>query len=117
MEATAVRVLSRVEKSKQLTAKRASARIPSTIKGCDAQCTVPAYIGDGNCDDENNNCGCGYDKGDCCGPNVKKSYCKECKCKDPNYKPNNNCKGACGSAEYKGDGNCDDNNNNCGCEF
>merc|ERR1711981_1348243 len=54
------------------------------------------------CDDENNNCACGYDKGDCCGKNVKKAYCKECKCKDPNYKPDKNCKGTCGSPEVQG---------------
>merc|ERR1711988_1419089 len=87
------------------------------VEGCDAKCTAPKYIGDGNCDDENNNCGCKYDGGDCCGKNVKKAYCKECKCKDPNYKEDKNCKGACGLSQYKGDGNCDDENNNCGCEF
>merc|ERR1711939_874182 len=87
------------------------------VKGCTAKCTVPKYIGDGNCDDENNNCGCKYDGGDCCGKNVKKAYCKECKCKDPNYKEDKNCKGKCGLEKYKGDGNCDDENNNCGCEF
>ena len=27
----------------------------------------------------NNVCGCNWDGGDCCGPNVKKPYCKECK--------------------------------------
>merc|ERR1712151_110530 len=86
-------------------------------KGCQKKCTVPQFIGDGNCDDENNNCGCKYDGGDCCGNDVKKSYCKECKCKDPNYKPNTNCKGKCGQAQYQGDGNCDDDNNNCGCAF
>merc|ERR1712224_136439 len=87
------------------------------VKGCNAKCLVPKYIGDGNCDDENNNCACGFDKGDCCGKNVKKAYCKECKCKDPNYKEDKNCKGTCGLQKYKGDGNCDDENNNCGCEF
>merc|ERR1712222_271404 len=86
-------------------------------KGCQSKCTVPQFIGDGNCDDENNNCGCKYDGGDCCGNAVKKAYCKECKCKDPNYKPNTNCKGKCGLAQFKGDGNCDDENNNCGCAF
>merc|ERR1711988_2092026 len=43
------------------------------VKGCNAKCTAPKYIGDGNCDDENNNCGCKYDGGDCCGKNVKKA--------------------------------------------
>merc|ERR1712113_1012995 len=70
----------------------------------------------GNCDDDNNNCGCAYDGGDCCGIDVKKNYCKECKCKDPNFKPGS-CEGSCGQAQYKGDGNCDDENNNCGCEY
>merc|ERR1712032_263621 len=31
---------------------------------CKDKCTAPEYIGDGICDDENNNCGCGFDKGD-----------------------------------------------------
>merc|ERR1712032_1262967 len=87
-------------------------------------CGAPAYKGDGNYDDENNNKGCAYDGGDCCGV-VKKTYCKVCKCLDPNYKPacglpnyNPNCKGTCtAGAQYKGDGNCDDNNNNCGCGY
>ena len=30
-----------------------------------------AYKGDGICDDENNHCGCDYDGGDCCGPDVE----------------------------------------------
>ena len=30
------------------------------------------YIGDGYCDDVNNNIGCTYDGGDCCGSNVNK---------------------------------------------
>merc|ERR1712110_824459 len=79
-------------------------------------CGNQQYKGDGNCDDNNNNCGCEYDGGDCCGPNVKKAYCKECKCKDPNYKPGS-CNAKCGSPQYKKDGNCDDDNNNCGCEY
>merc|ERR1712032_1811949 len=78
--------------------------------GC-VKCALAQFKGDGNCDDENNNCGCKYDGGDCCGTAVKKAYCKECKCKDPNYKPNTNCKGKCNLPQYKGDGNCDDENN------
>merc|ERR1712032_375786 len=51
-------------------------------------CKLPNYRGDGNCDDENNNKGCGYDGGDCCaktvkGGQVKKNFCKMCKCIDP----------------------------------
>ena len=44
---------------------------------CAGKCGSAQYKGDGNCDDENNNCGCQYDGGDCCGPNIKKTYCKE----------------------------------------
>ena len=46
--------------------------------GCDSD--VPYYIGDGWCDDENNNESCGFDGGDCCGPNVNTQYCTECIC-------------------------------------
>ena len=37
-------------------------------------------IGNEACDDENNNAECGYDGGDCCGPNVFTDYCIECLC-------------------------------------
>merc|ERR1711907_743089 len=72
----------------------------------------------GNCDDENNNCGCEYDGGDCCaktakGGKVSTKFCKDCKCLDPNAQ----CSATCGNAKFKGDGNCDDDNNNCGCEY
>merc|ERR1712032_389061 len=54
-------------------------------------CGAAEYKGDGNCDDENNNKGCGYDGGDCCaktvkGGKVKKDYCKKCACLDPKAK-------------------------------
>merc|ERR1712091_760272 len=58
----------------------------TTNPNCSGKCGLKDYKGDGNCDDANNNCACDYDGGDCCGPNVKKSYCKECKCKDPKHK-------------------------------
>merc|ERR1712203_733937 len=50
---------------------------------CLGKCNLPQYKGDGNCDDANNNCGCGYDGGDCCsgsvkGRVVKTAYCKQC---------------------------------------
>ena len=44
-------------------------------------CEYPYYQGDGFCDDENNNNGCTFDGGDCCGDNVDKTYCYECECK------------------------------------
>ena len=48
-------------------------------------CRSVKYIGDGNCDDGNNNKGCGYDGGDCCyktvkGGQVNKKYCSEVGC-------------------------------------
>ena len=38
------------------------------------------FQGDGFCDDGNNNPGCDFDGGDCCGPNVKKDFCSVCEC-------------------------------------
>ena len=43
------------------------------------------YIGDGYCDDANNNEACGYDSGDCCGKDTNTERCTECKCLDPNH--------------------------------
>ena len=40
---------------------------------------------DDYCDDENNNSGCNWDGGACCGDNVKKNYCYDCECLDPNF--------------------------------
>ena len=49
---------------------------------CVSACSSPTphWIGDGYCDDENNNAGCGFDGGDCCGSDVKTAYCSECQC-------------------------------------
>ena len=41
---------------------------------------IVGYIGDGYCDDENNNAGCIFDGGDCCGNNINTQYCNECIC-------------------------------------
>jgi len=82
-------------------------------------CKKPQYQGDGACDDGNNNAGCEYDGGDCCyktveGGEVKKNFCTECKCLDPdNLGEPTGCK----SPGYKGDGYCDDGNNNAGCQY
>ena len=46
----------------------------------DCSSPIPAFIGTGWCDDVNNNAGCGFDGGDCCGPDVKTAYCSECQC-------------------------------------
>ena len=43
------------------------------------------FRGDRSCDDFNNNVGCDFDGGDCCGPNVDTSFCVECRCLDPNF--------------------------------
>ena len=45
---------------------------------------ITLYKGDGYCDDPNNNCGCDWDGGDCCGNNVDTLFCTTCKCLDPN---------------------------------
>ena len=40
------------------------------------------WVGDGFCDDINNNEACGYDDGDCCGDSsMKKNFCVQCICK------------------------------------
>ena len=46
--------------------------------GCDSD--VPHYIGDGWCDDENNNDDCNFDGGDCCLDPINADYCTECIC-------------------------------------
>merc|ERR1712032_1020490 len=67
--------------------------------------------------------------GDCCVKSLKKpinkKYCKQCKCLDPKNQPGkaddkpkcDKSKNKYGAVKYKGDGDCDDENNNCGCEF
>ena len=87
---------------------------------CAAPCGTPAYQGDGFCDDNNNNCGCDWDGGDCCGVSGKGkqyNFCTDCDCLDPEANTNSTCGGACGSPNFVGDGFCDDNNNNCGCDW
>ena len=48
----------------------------------------PQWKEDKWCDDDNNNCGCEWDGGDCCGTENKYQapYCTECECKDPSAK-------------------------------
>ena len=52
-----------------------------------SSCETEAWKGDSYCDDGNNNKGCDYDGGDCCGDNVKTNYCSACECKDPDMAP------------------------------
>ena len=40
-----------------------------------------SWIGDGFCDDANNNEACDYDSGDCCGLSTNKNFCIDCICK------------------------------------
>ena len=82
---------------------------------CQGQCGQPVRVGDGVCDDNNNNCNCDWDQGDCCGKSGEAgqfSQCLDCHCLDPAA-----CSGQCGAKTYIGDGFCDDNNNNCGCDW
>merc|ERR1712176_367711 len=83
-----------------------------------AACGKANFGGDGFCDDGNNNCGCDWDQGDCCGSSGKGkqyNYCNDCSCRDPSKA--DGCGGSCLSPNYVGDGFCDDGNNNCGCDW
>ena len=42
---------------------------------------ISYWVGDGFCDDINNNEACDYDNGDCCGLSMKKNFCVKCICK------------------------------------
>ena len=48
--------------------------------GCESG--YPHFIGDGSCDDENNNVGCQFDGGDCCENDYYSwdDYCDDCHC-------------------------------------
>ena len=52
--------------------------VPLKYEGC----SVVEWQGDGYCDDENNNSGCEWDGGDCCGTDVDTTFCTECACLD-----------------------------------
>ena len=60
--------------------------LSATPAPCTGSCGTPSWKGDDYCDDENNNCGCDWDGGDCCGSNVDTEYCSACECLDPNFK-------------------------------
>ena len=66
-------------------------------------------IGDGHCQDYNNNRHCSFDGGDCCGPCVNKEFCTECKCKTGNTDKISNAR--------VGNGYCNDENNVEACNF
>merc|ERR1711981_1467107 len=50
-----------------------------------SSCKYPNWKGDKWCDDENNNAGCEWDGGDCCGDDVKTQYCSACECLATKY--------------------------------
>merc|ERR1719384_2892616 len=80
---------------------------PRQIDPRNGTCGAPQWKGDNYCDDENNNEGCDFDGGDCCGDNVQTQYCSACECLEPE----------CGSPQWKGDNYCDDENNNARCDW
>ena len=51
----------------------------TTPSGSGGTCNQ-GWIADSYCDDINNNVGCNFDGGDCCGANVNTDYCDECLC-------------------------------------
>ena len=73
-------------------------------------CPNYTSIGNGICNDENNNPICQYDGGDCCLPNVNITACAECHCNniDGDFDP-------CPSYGQIGDGQCNDINDNLIC--
>ena len=71
---------------------------------------MPNFVGDNECDDENNYESCDWDGGDCCGKNVNTTYCSACECLDPKAP-------ICRSPDNFGDNYCDDNNNNKLCHW
>jgi len=77
-------------------------------------CGSPQWKGDGYCDDDNNNAGCAWDGGDCCGEEVNTQYCSACECLDPSEQESSE-EEDCGSPQWFGDNYCDDENNNEAC--
>ena len=72
-------------------------------------CQFPTLIGDGFCQDYNNNRHCSFDGGDCCGPCVNRELCTECKCKTGHTDKITNAR--------VGNGFCNDETNTDGCNF
>ena len=52
------------------------------VDNCDASKIIK--IGDGICDDSNNNADCVYDMGDCCLTPIKDQGCTDCMCHEDN---------------------------------
>jgi hypothetical protein len=78
---------------------------PKTPGNCLAACGQSKWVQDAYCDDNNNNCGCGWDGGDCCGPFTDSSYCTECLCHDPDsIYAGMSCGTSCAAVAKQGDG-------------
>ena len=76
------------------------------------------WIGDGYCDDDNNNAACSYDGGDCCGDTIIMNYCTACQCLDPDYTHHpTEATVVCMNPQFIGDGYCDDHLNIHDCTF
>ena len=54
-----------------------------TAEKCNTTCDSLTGWRDGFCDDENNNCGCDWDGGDCCRAHSNKKFCSDCLCLEP----------------------------------
>ena len=86
-------------------------------------CGVQQFMGDGFCDDDNNNAGCDWDGGDCCSSASSYAFCSSCQCLDCTVAgtQSDECTdaitGYCGTLYYVGDGYCDSENNNAGCDW
>ena len=76
-----VRLLLRFEKDKVKEVVDSFLTFLKKIAGC----SNPNWKGDNSCDDGNNNAGCDFDGGDCCGSNVDTTWCDDCECLDPEF--------------------------------
>lgn len=75
-----------------------------------SECQFPKLVGDGYCQDYNNNYHCGFDQGDCCGSCVNTDHCTDCVCKTGIKEGGIN-------NPIVGDGYCQDSTNNADCNF
>ena len=80
-------------------------------------CHFAQWIGDGQCDDDNNNPECDFDGGDCCS-DTEQIHCTECLCKtNGSSSVEEDLPNTCISHEWIGDGVCDDENNVPECDY
>ena len=81
-------------------------------------CQYPEHVGDGYCQDYNNNKHCKFDLGDCCGPCPNTKNCTLCECKTENIEVT---KIPLYEDDIKnpliGDGYCNDETNNANCNY